>query len=175
MTERTKATVTALPLRLGVFAVLWWALTEGDHSTWRYAAVIVPAAVAVSMAILPPRTPRAGRMRRAVAAARLAGWFLWRSVQGGADVASRAVRPRLRIDPGFVSHRFRLPPGPARIAVIDLMNLMPGSLSVRVQGDALLLHVVDTSMPVRDTIVTLEENVAAVVGVDLPEAYSKEN
>lgn len=167
MSGRGKNIVLALPVRMGVFALLWWALSEGDQSTWSYAAVIVPAAVAVSVLTLPPRPIRAGPARRSTAAVALAGWFLWRSVRGGVDVALRAVRPTLDIDPGFVSHRFRLPPGPARIAVMNLMNLMPGSLSARIDGEVLLLHVVDTSMPVLATIGTLEQKVAAVTGADL--------
>lgn len=166
--------------RLVVFALLWWAVTEGDLTTWSYAVVVVPAAVATSMALVPSRgRPPAGASRggargpgwfaRTWALVRLAGWFLRRSVAGGVDVARRALRVKVDLAPGYVHVPLRLPPGPGRIAVADLMNLMPGSLSVILTDDGLTLHVLDTSLPIPATVADLEERIASLSGRELPQ------
>lgn len=154
----------AVVLRLLLFGLLWWLLTEGDTSTLRYAVVVVPLAVAASVATLPARPPRPSRWARRIAAAvGLFGWFLQRSFVGGWDVARRAISRPVDVDPVFVEHRFGLPPGPGRVVVVDLMNLMPGSLSARVDGDVLWLHVLHPDLPVLDQVRELERRLARVL------------
>lgn len=163
--------------RLVLFALLWWAITEGDMSTWSYAVVVVPAALATSYALLPYRyrPPGAGWARRTWALIRLCGWFLRRSLSGGVDVARRALAPRVDLAPGFVRCLMRLPPGGGRVAVADLMNLMPGSLSVQLDqdshgADALVLHVLDLELPIPATVAQLEEQIAVVAALPLSKA-----
>lgn len=183
MSSRMWSIALALLVRLAVFSVLWWALTEGEGPTWTYAIAVVPLAVLVSLVFLPPRRrgvsrrgtdqAGAGRLswgRRSVAVVVLAGWFLWQSVQGAVDIAERSLRRPVRIDPGFVTYRWRLPAGAGRIAVMDLLNLMPGSLSVRAEEEVVVVHMVDTAMPVGERLQTLESKVAAVAGQRLPRA-----
>lgn len=160
--------------RLVLFALLWWAMTEGDPTTWAYAVVVVPAAVATSYALMPHRlrSAGAGRLRRAWAFVRLCGWFLRRSLSGGLDVARRALSRRVDLDPGYVRCPMRLPPGAGQVVVADLMNLMPGSLSVALDQDAqdvdaLVLHVLDVSLPIPATVAELEEQVAVVAALPL--------
>jgi multicomponent Na+:H+ antiporter subunit E len=144
--------------------VLWWALTEGDRSTWSYAAVLVPLAVAVSLWLAPPAAPSPGLPRRVVAALVLGVWFVGRSVAGGVDVARRVLRRRVDVDPGLVQHRLGLPPGWGRVVVADLTSLMPGTLSIRLEDDLLTVHVLDTGMPVAAQLRELERRVGAVTG-----------
>ena len=152
--------------RLAVFALLWWAITEGDPSTWLYAVLIVPVATATSMLLVPyrPAASGPGWGRRTWALVRLAAWFLRRSMAGGIDVSRRALRRHVDLTPGFVHCPLRLPFGAGRIAVADLMNLMPGSLSVILTEDGLTLHVLDTQMPIPQTVADLEERIARVTG-----------
>ncbi|MGC0272407.1 Na+/H+ antiporter subunit E [Pseudactinotalea sp. Z1739] len=159
----------SLVRRMAVFALLWWALTEGDMTTWAYGAVVVPIAVATSLALAPYRGPRpgAGRLRRTWALVRLTGWFLRRSLHGGLDVARRSLTPRPDLDPGYVRYPMRLPPGAGRVAVANLMNLMPGSLSVHLGSEELVVHVLDVDLPVPATVADLEERIALVAALPL--------
>lgn len=156
-------TARALPGRLLAGAVLWWALSEGDGATAPYGLVAVPLAVAVSVALLPPRRPAVPLHRRLPAVAGLAGWFLVRSVLGGVDVARRAVSRPVDLEPGLVEHRLSLPAGLARVLVADLTSLLPGTLSVELEGDLLVVHVLDEQQPVARQLVELERRVAAAV------------
>jgi multicomponent Na+:H+ antiporter subunit E len=80
------------------------------------------------------------------------------------DVALRAVRRNPNLRPGLVEHRLGLPPGLARVVLADLVNLMPGTLTVDLDEDRLTIHVLDTAMPVREQILELEGRIAAVTG-----------
>lgn len=112
-----------LPLLL-----LWWVLAEGDPRFWYYGLAAAVAATALSLRAIPPARDRTGR--RPWAAPQLAGWFLLQLLRGGADVARRALDPRMPISP----HTLRLPirsgtPAGRRLA-LWMINLMPGTLVV---------------------------------------------
>ncbi|MFW6057123.1 MAG: Na+/H+ antiporter subunit E, partial [Chloroflexota bacterium] len=94
--------------------------------------------------------------------ARFVGFFLWGSLAGGVDVASRALLPRLPLDIHEHWHRFRLPPGPPRAVLVGSISLMPGTLSVRLIGDALLVHSI-AGDPL-NRLVQLEHRVADMFG-----------
>ncbi len=75
-------------------------------------------------------------VRQSAAGVVLVVWFLWQSVIGGADVALRAVRRRVDVDPVIERAPFLLPEGHARQLALLLMNLMPGSMVQQVIGQA---------------------------------------
>lgn len=156
--------VIALLVRILGFGLLWWIITEGDVSVASYGLAAVALGVVVSLATWPPR-PAAPRswMPRGFAAARLAGWFLWRSAVGGADVARRSVGRPVDVDPGMLEYRWRMSSSAGRVAVINLLNLLPGSLAVELLEDRVRVHVIDVAMPVEDMLMTLEDRVAAVL------------
>lgn len=158
------STALRLTVRAALLAVLWWALADGSLYNWQVGAVVVVLTTAATWRLLPPRAARGGLVRRAWAVVTLAGWFLARSVVGGADVARRALTRPPDTDPDYVEHRFRLPDGPARVAVTYLNNLMPGSLSVQVDGDVLLVHTIAHELPTLEQVAELEERVARVAG-----------
>jgi multicomponent Na+:H+ antiporter subunit E len=149
-------------LRFVALAVVWWAMTEGDGGLWAYGVVVGALATAVNLRLWPPR-PSGGRvLPRLAAAVRLAGWFVRRSFAGGVDVARRATGRRLDLEPGLVEHRLSLPPGNARLVVVDMVSLMPGTLSCELDGDVLRVHALDVSSDVHDQLAELEERVARV-------------
>ena len=73
-------------------------------------------------------------------------WFLSSSLKGGLDVSRRAFRKDMQLHPGFFQHRFQMPPGPARILVVNCIGLMPGTLSTEMVDDDLVIHSLDTTL-----------------------------
>lgn len=120
-------------------AVTWWAVSEGRAGSWGVGLPVVAAAALVAAALLP--LPR--RLPRPAPLARLAGWFVIESARGGADVARRALSPSLPIDPALVELRTTLPEGAARVLAADAVSLLPGTVTVDLDGDRLLLHALD--------------------------------
>jgi multicomponent Na+:H+ antiporter subunit E len=107
--------------------------------------VAVLAATLTSLRLLPLGT---GRMRPA-ASAWLVLRLLHQSVVAGADVARRALDPRLPLRPGFVIYPVGLPPGPARNMFTTLMSLLPGTVPTGSDANGrLVIHCLDVGQPV---------------------------
>lgn len=148
----------ALLVLAAIFSLLWWALTEGEPAWGVGAPVILLATVAAWRLRLP------GRVRLSLAGTlRFLPYFVWQSLRGGVDVARRALDPRLPLDPALLVYRLRLPPGPARVFLADVVSLLPGTLSAELAGDRLRLHVLDrASAPA--AVRELEGRVGALFG-----------
>jgi len=74
------------------------------------------------------------------------GYFLRGSLLGGVDVALRALRPNMPIEPCFVRYVLNVPAGKPRTLLVTAISLMPGTLSVDLQGDELLVHLLSPEM-----------------------------
>jgi multicomponent Na+:H+ antiporter subunit E len=102
---------------------------------------------------------------RLVALARLALRFLHQSVIAGADVARRALDPRLPLSPGFVVYPVGLPPGPGRNMLTTLMSLLPGTVPTgRDREDRLLIHCLDIEQPITAQLTAEEVRFVQVIG-----------
>ena len=146
-------------------AGLWILLTGGVAASW---VVGVPT-IAIALVALHRLWPRVPRWRiDPRGALRFAGFFLRESLRGGVDVAGRVSRRRTRIAPGLLEHAWRLPPdGPWRMLFALAISLLPGTLVARMDDDALVVHVLDTGVPVMAELAVLEQHVAALFGLDL--------
>ena len=126
----------------------FWLMISGSESAPADLAVGVAAAAAaarVSLRLLPAEALRL----QPVALAAFILRFLGQSAVSGADVAWRALRPRLQLRPGFVIYPLQLPPGGARSAFCALSSLLPGTLPTGEDEDgALIVHCLDADQPV---------------------------
>jgi multicomponent Na+:H+ antiporter subunit E len=147
----------ALPL-----AAAWWAFTEARPGSWAVGAPTVALAALAAAAILPP-----GRHRiRWGPALRFAGWFVAQSLKGGVDVARRALAPALPLDAGIVELRTTLPEGAPRVVLADATSLLPGTSTVDLDGDRVLVHGLDTGPALEQDFRALEARVAELFGVE---------
>jgi multicomponent Na+:H+ antiporter subunit E len=143
---------------LGLWVVLGSGTAPADLAMGALAAALATWA---SLRLSPPR---AGAWR-AGAVLRLAASVLRASVAGGIDIARRVFDPRLPIRPGEVAVPLTLPPGGARDGFRLLSSLQPGTLPVRVEGEAtLVLHALDTGLPVAAEAASAQSLFAAAAG-----------
>lgn len=96
---------------------------------------------------------------------RLFSYFLIQSLLGGIDVSKRALSPRHRVQPFLIRYPLRLPPGKARIFFVISASLLPGTLSARLEGDDLTVHVLDRGIRAESVLRGLEARIGAVVGL----------
>lgn len=89
-------------------------------------------------------------------------YFLWESLKGGTDVALRVLGPRMRIDPGLRTYRTRLTRPGALVLFLDMVSLLPGTLSADIEGDKVLIHALDRSTDLKPDLERLERRVAAL-------------
>lgn len=154
-----------LPVWLGLFAVLWWIVTQGDNGSW---LVGIPTVIAAALAAawLGNAPPPAIRLTALLAFLR---FFIVESVRGGMDVARRALQRDLPLAPGLVDCRLRLPAGRGRSLLTAMLNLLPGTLVIEVRANTLRLHVVDTAGDAQCEVARAESHIAALLGVSLAE------
>ncbi|MCG5500221.1 Na+/H+ antiporter subunit E [Ectothiorhodospira lacustris] len=148
---------------LSACLALWWILTDGDPGGW---VIGVPVALlaAASVFTLPPGRRYRLSLRGLVV---FMGFFLWQSFVGGLDVSRRALSPRMPLAPGFIDYPVRLPPGPALTFFMNVIGLLPGTLSVGLHQRRIQLHVLDVGMPLHPSLRRLENRVAALFSLQL--------
>jgi multicomponent Na+:H+ antiporter subunit E len=159
-----KMTWSSVMTRTLVFSLVWWVLTEGNVHSWGIGVPAVAFAVVASIALLPP-APLVWRELLG-----FAPFFFWRSLRGGADVAWRAFHPRVPIAPGVIDHQLGLPPGIPRVCMVNIVSLLPGTLSVELEGPVLRVHVLDTRGDYLTELKSVEHRLARVCGV-LPATF----
>jgi len=155
--------VTAITFRMSLLLLVWWALTEGDASGLLFGLVCVAITTGMSMYLFPPGPRRI----QVIPILAFSLFFLTRSVTAGVDVARRLLSPQLPTNPGFRTFELRLPEGGPRWLLANTLSLMPGTLSVALEGSRLELHCLDIEDPVEDDVRAVELRVAGVFGVPL--------
>jgi multicomponent Na+:H+ antiporter subunit E len=126
------------------FLCLWFVLAGADPQDLPAAAAAIAAATWTSLRLLEPSTAR--RSFRAIG--QLVLLFLYHSVVAGADVARRALDPRLPLRPGFVTYPTRLSSGIRRNVFTTLTSLLPGTVPTGEENGQLVYHCLDVEQPV---------------------------
>lgn len=155
--------VRAVLWRSALFALLWWALTDGRTDSWGVGAVSILGAVALSLNLLPPVPTYVSR----IGLLRFLLFFIVQSLRGSTQVAWFALRPRPALRPGIHEIALRLPEGIGRVLLANTLSLLPGTLSVELEGNHLSLHVLDVEAPTRAQVRRAETRVAHMLGLDL--------
>jgi len=155
-------------LRAVLFALMWWILTDGALDSWLVGAPVVLFATLASLVLLPPFS------WSLTGFVRFLPFFLWRSLNGGMDVARRALDPRLPISPGMYDHRWRLPPGLPRVFMANTVSLLPGTLSAELDEGHLRVHVLDQTAVFASELEVIEARVAELFCLKLAADGSEE-
>ena len=142
-----------------LFGAIWLVLTSGDPSSGIAGGIIAAIASFLSVRLLPASDRR---VKWAAAVLFLPG-FIQRSIAGGLDVASRAVKPRMPIDPGWFRYRTELPPGTPQVLFGNIISLLPGTLAAGSIGNDVLVHCLDRAQPVAAQLAREERALAAVI------------
>ncbi len=146
-------------------ALVWLGMNGTDWSSWIVGGPVVLAAAWVSVTLLPDARWRLS----AGGAIAFAGFFLRESLRGGWDVAWRALSPALPLSPAIVCFPLHLPPGSARLLFCGAISLLPGTAVVAITDGSICVHVLDVSPRVEEELRELEDHVAALFGLRLPE------
>jgi multicomponent Na+:H+ antiporter subunit E len=125
--------------------VLLWLLLAGDlHLQEWIAAALVGVMVT---AVAGPRLGLYLGLRFSVAAPvhllRYLAHFAAALVRANLDMARRVLTPRLPIRPGVVAVQTRLQSPLGKLLLANSITLTPGTLTVDVQGDRILVHWID--------------------------------
>ncbi|WP_169309518.1 Na+/H+ antiporter subunit E [Rhodomicrobium vannielii] len=151
----------AVLVRAPFFALLWWIMTGGDVASWLVGAPIVLVATLTSASML---SSSSWSLKGVFS---FAAFFVWQSLRGGTDVALRAIDPRLPISPEVIEFPLRVPPGLLRVILANSACLLPGTLSVDLEGEVLKVHVLDGDSNPMAELKNLEWRVIQMGGASL--------
>jgi multicomponent Na+:H+ antiporter subunit E len=138
-------------VRFALFLGLWLVLA-GGFAGLGFGLLAAGLATWASARLMP------GRMRRPdpVAALCLLGRSAVQTLLAGTDIARRAFDPRLPLQPGMVMHATSLPEGMARDGFTALASLAPGALPAGMEAGAVVVHALDTRLPVAADLAATE-------------------
>lgn len=148
-------------IRLAVFAAIWLVLAQGELRYWGVVALAVTGSTLASLLLVPS----IGAGLSVLGVARFIPFFIGRSVASGFDVARRAIATPPQVDPIYVEYRLSLTNEAARVVVANSVSLMPGTLSVAIEGDLLRMHVLDASIPAVEAVREIEAHAARMFGL----------
>ena len=140
-----------------VYSLIWFVLAGPDPASWIIGLPTVFLAVAVSIFL----SPGSAFVLNPAAALLFVPHFILQSITSGIDVLRRAFSQGPRINPGMFTYRTNLE-GNARILLANVISLQPGTLSADLIEDEILVHVLDTEMPVESNIRNLEQRIARI-------------
>lgn len=148
-------------LYAAICATAWWAVAGDDPGSWVIGIPAIGAAVWASHRLAPLSWPGVSPLRL------LPFWlrFCRSSLLAGIDVARRALLPRVRLEPGLLRYRTRLPDAAPRHLFMAMISLVPGTLTADLTGDVLTVHVLDRRLDNYGDIYTLERDIAILFGL----------
>lgn len=146
-------------VRGGLFLFIWWVLTNGDISSWWIGLPAVVATIVISIILVPPIRLVLIRVVWFVP------FFFILSFKGALDVAWRVFHPRLPISPKLVEYPLSLPPGLAQVLMINLISLVPGTLTAQLKHNVLTIHVLDIRNDFKTKLIELEQDVSKIFGL----------
>ncbi|MCC6924024.1 MAG: Na+/H+ antiporter subunit E [Nitrosomonas sp.] len=162
-----------IALRVLLFTLLWMILSNGNPSSWAIGAPAILLAVIASIALIPPVPLVWSEVPAFI------GFFLIRSLAGGADVAWRALHPHMPIAPDLITYPLRIPPGLPQVFMVNTISLLPGTLSVELitemNQSSLTVHVLDRKKQIAIELESVEHRVARLFGVPLPVASQRQD
>jgi len=116
------------------YAALWWIISGGEGGwLWGIPAVLIAALF----------NPFSGSERwrwHLPGLVVFVSVFIWLSLRSGLDVAWRALHPSRPLDPALVDVAWSLDSWHARLFFANLINLMPGTLCVRITEQGMTVH-----------------------------------
>jgi multicomponent Na+:H+ antiporter subunit E len=141
-----------------LLGLVWLGLNGTDLASWLIGVPALLSAAALATRF-PPGRPLGLRWSGLLP---FGLFFFRKSVLGGWDVALRVLGYRLRVAPGFVEFETALPPGPARHLFLNVISLLPGTVTADVQGDRIVIHALDVSVDSQAGLRELELRVAGL-------------
>jgi multicomponent Na+:H+ antiporter subunit E len=148
--------------------MVFWLLLSGRFDLHLIASgAIASAVITLASAPLLERTigPAATHPRvRVIPAIPLLAWVLWRMLLSAMQLARIVLDPRLPPEPGIVRFRTDLTSPAARAVLSTAITLVPGTMTLEIEGDVLTIHTFTPDAVVDFATSGLQDRIARVFG-----------
>ncbi len=139
-----------------IFSCLWILISEGRADSWIVGGPVVMLAAVAAVLLATDHDWRLSL----IGFLYFSVYFIRSSFLGGLDIARRSLHRRLPINPQLIKYNLRLPSGTPRVFFMNVVNLLPGTVSADVRDSELLVHVIDGTQPIIQELEKLEHLVA---------------
>ena len=145
----------------------FWVLLNGRWTAEiAVVGVVVCAALYAFMVAFMGYSPRkewavVKRLGRILA---YAGYLVGEVVKSAFAVLRLIWSPKLEPEPKLISFRTKLRTDAGKVVLADSITLTPGTITVNVQGDRMLVHCLDTSFEIDEHDFEMEQRVMRVEG-----------
>ena len=79
----------------------------------------------------------------------------------------RVFHPTLPINPDLVRYRLSIPEGFAQDIMVDVISLLPGTLSVEVEDNVLRIHVLNVENNIQREVSLIESHLGEIFCLDI--------
>ena len=153
--QRLPSALTAV----AALVALWLVLAGGEPASW----VVGGPTIAFALGLLLALPPAKVGTFRAAALVRLVAVFAVQTLRGAVDIGARSLASEPIPRPGIVRWRTRLASPVARLVLVHAISLVPGTLTARLTGNELFIHVLDAEAPWREDVAALERRIHAAL------------
>lgn len=164
--KRLQSFISEWVLYTVIFSGLWVLLTQGDYRSIVIGAVAIPGSALCAVLLSPRAELRADRLT-VLRVVKFLPFFLTESVKGGWESALFAILPSRTVKPHTFFYKTRLPEGRATTFFINIISLLPGTLTADTNDNVLTIHVLDRDANNLLAITTCETRIAELFGIDL--------
>ncbi|MCK4838807.1 MAG: Na+/H+ antiporter subunit E [Desulfobulbaceae bacterium] len=163
MSATTSCKLSLIFRRLVFFCSIWLVLSKADLSSWPFALPTVLISTWISLCLGGPE----GHLLKPVVLLRYLPLFVLQSIASAFDVMVRVLNPSLPIHPGLVHYPLSLTHDGAKVLLANCITMLPGTISAQLNDDHLIVHTLDTSLPVHAIINRLERKIANIFRLEI--------
>ncbi|HIP54186.1 MAG TPA: hypothetical protein EYH11_01795 [Sulfurimonas autotrophica] len=142
--------------RLLLFFIIWLVLTEANIASLWIGIPSVIFIAFISMTLNPPVSWSFTAFMKFIL------FYLFHAFAGGIDVMRRVFSPSLAINPGLLQYHLYIPKGVAQEMIVNVLNLLPGTLSVNLENNLLLIHVLDVEKNIAKEVALIEKYIHSI-------------
>lgn len=160
----TRHLIQPVLFRATLIAIIWWSISDAVNASWLIGLPASFIALYISFLLLPPNS------FNGIALLKFIPFFIKHSLSGGIDVARRAFRPSLPLNPDLITFETTLSSGLPRFFMLCVINLLPGTLTTIYEANHLQIHILDKQSNFMQELNTIESHVAAIFSISLDTA-----
>lgn len=151
----------------------WFLLSAGDLASLLVGVIFIPLSIFVSIKLSKKTTIAGSNVSiQLIKIPKFIGFFLYQSIKGGTDTARRVFSADMKLQPEFVHYPIKhLPAGLPMNLFMNMVSLLPGSVSVIREPDSVLVHVLTLTNNTLSDIYACELIVSELFGLQVT-AYS---
>ncbi|WP_170246379.1 Na+/H+ antiporter subunit E [Colwellia hornerae] len=147
----------------------WFLLTDGELTSLLVGVVFIPMSIFVS-AKLSEKTDSANRTFyiNIAKVPKFIWFFIYQSIKGGTDTAVRVFSVDMKLQPEFIHYSIKhLPGGSPMNLFMNVVSLLPGSVSVIREPTSVLVHVLTVTSSSLEDIYQCELAICELYRLDI--------